>query len=230
MYTFGGNLEHEKETNDMISLDLINYRWKVESVADSSYLEYGKEEEITKPVNKNVYKKSLESSIFKMLQDEVVRAATPRSKKNMQTVNFSNSLNIENKMQKDNTQMNFYQLKTSRKKSNKKVNRIHPQIQLFNAQIFSEKIQKPKLVSPTSLKMKTQFIFNQKIGNVSLLLSKSMSKFFNENENEESNTLKQVPEARDGYAIWEYNYRIYIFGGDRQKMAFNNIFAFDLSE
>ena len=85
------------------------------------------------------------------------------------------------------------------------------------------------LKSPNSKKMKNSLIYNMEITDNSLNKKKTINNTLIKPQVQvEVKRIGYVPQPRDGHSVNLFDDKMLIFGGDRNKFPFNDLYTFNL--
>jgi hypothetical protein len=92
----------------------------------------------------------------------------------------------------------------------------------------SQYFENELLKSPKSKKMKNSIIFKMESKSENQTLIKKLTLMLSKTNNLEDTRVKQgvIPYPRDGHTANLYENSMIVFGGDRNKFPFNDLFAF----
>lgn len=241
MYIFGGIISITHETNDFCSFDFKTEKWEIihaqqeveDPITRNSPLTALKENKLMQEMNRN-RKKLQESnsphksgktgdfsiSFFKMLQNNATVDASPLLRKKMRKggsvpksegASFNISLN-----------------KSSFVGAKGKPRTKSPQAKMLISTDLGEG-SRFEVNSPTTQQMKCSVLLRgmgvEKRGKA--MVNKSL--YEGAIQPTKGKIVGQIPCARDGHAIQLLKDKIYIFGGDRNQMAFNDLYCYSVS-
>jgi hypothetical protein len=85
------------------------------------------------------------------------------------------------------------------------------------------------LRSPNSKKMKNSLIYNMEMTESSYSKKKTINSSFGKSVTQiEVKRVGHVPQPRDGHSVNLFEDKMLIFGGDRNKFPFNDLYTFNL--
>lgn len=201
MYIFGGSLELMQEVNDMLELDLKTNQWTILHAAEKMI----GEEERSSPITALKIKKIKEEAKHKMKGETI----SPKTKKFSQTL----KLNLSASMPALDTFNQTLNSPLSGTKKHAKKGKNYPIAVKKDAILMIDEVSSPIVtVMKNSVVMKAISSDKRKVDNTGSL--KIVGRF---------------PCGRDGHTGVVHNNKLFIFGGDRHQMAYNDIYSFSLA-